>query len=82
MSKPTLLSPWFTVTRFVPADIGDGEQRQWYVTQEDGDDPWSYDRMQARLFSSIHDAHRVARGGGGYVVALCDGEDLSEYRRG
>jgi hypothetical protein len=83
VSKPTILSPWFVVMRLTAGDrqVDTGEFFEWYMSQDEDEEPWTTDRMRARLFSSVHDAHRVARASGGYVVALCDGEDLSEYRR-
>jgi hypothetical protein len=83
-SRPTLLSPWFVVFRLQPhyaEDIGTNAYTQeWYVSQEEDERSWSENPKEARLFTSIHDASRVARGGGGYAVALVDAVDLAEYR--
>jgi hypothetical protein len=54
---------------------------EWYTSQEEDENPWSENPKLARLFTSIHDAHRVARGGSGYAVAVVDSVDLSMYRR-
>jgi hypothetical protein len=78
MSKPTLLSPWFVVVR-----RGDGLTTplfEWYKDGEDEGEQWTADESQARLFNSIHSAHRVARAGGGYAVLVADEEALKEFR--
>jgi hypothetical protein len=84
--NPTILSPWFVVIRYdnVYAENSNGQQiawiPQWYTAQNGDEPPWSKDRKHAMIFNSLHSAHRVAQGCGGYVVAVCDEEDHAEYR--
>ena len=81
MSKPTVLAPWYVVTRqrddFPPYEA---PYPVWYVAQEGDTEPWSSDRTKAMLFTSLHSAHRVARASGAYVVVLVDEKDYNEYR--
>jgi len=79
--KPTVLSPWFVVTRrVVRQEDCVTEVQVWYVAADDGESPWSDDRTHAMLFNSLHSAHRVARASGGDVVVVVDEVDHAEYR--
>ena len=76
MSFPTVLAPWFIVQQ--PAKL-DGGMR-YYRTDEEGKNVWTENAHEAMLFMSIHSAHRVARATAGEVRALCDKDDLIEFR--
>lgn len=78
VSKPTLLSPWFVVTRFrTLSHLG---QQEWFTSSEDAEEIWSEDPKKAMLFNSIHSAHRVARAEGAYAVVVANEDDYKEYR--
>ncbi len=79
MSKPTVLSPWFVVTK-LEYHASEPCRQTWWTSQAEEEDSWTDDRKFAMLFNSLHSAHRVARAGGGYVVAVVDEEDWKEYR--
>ena len=79
MSKPTILSPWFVVTKF-EYYASEPCKQEWYTEAAEEDGQWTDNRTQARLFNSIHSATRVARAAGAYAVVVPDEEALHEYR--
>lgn len=81
-TKPTILSPWFVVSRMRSEQDkerdGDVAINEWYTC--DDEKVWSTDRKQAMLFNSLHSAHRIARADGAHVVVVVDETDHAEYR--
>ena len=82
MSKPTVLSPWYVVVRNRDDGSISGDYRppEYYVSQQNAEEPWSTDSKQAMLFTSLHSANRVAKGAGAEVRVVVDEEDLKAYR--
>lgn len=82
MSRPTILSPWFVVMRIRDdgSVSGDYLPPEWYREAEEGEEQFTADESQARLFNSIHSATRVARATGAYCVVVPDEEALKQYR--
>ncbi len=76
MSFPTVLAPWFVVQMQPKLDGG----MRYYRTDEEGKPIWTESPGEAFLFMSLHSAYRVARATAGEVRALCDKDDLSEFR--
>lgn len=85
-TKPTVLSPWYVVQRLdpnYPHYDGDTEPLTEYFKhiEETTSNPWTTDRKQALLFSSLQSAARVAQAEVAEIRVLVSEEDAHDFGR-